>query len=71
MVALLGINSISVVEDRIMSGDKQAEFYLEAMCYQIAKDIGAMATVLKGKVFRGKHVFQGSPDALRVRCSTC
>ena len=50
MVALLGINSVSDVEDRIESGDKQAEFYLEAMCYQIAKDIGAMATVLKGEV---------------------
>ena len=50
MVALLGVNSIGDVEKRIDSGDKEAGFYLEAMCYQIAKDIGAMATVLKGKV---------------------
>ena len=50
MVALLGINSISDVEKRIDNGDREAEFYLEAMCYQIAKDIGAMATVLKGRV---------------------
>jgi len=50
MVALLGVNSISDVQKRIDSGDKEAEFYLEAMCYQIAKDIGAMATVLKGRV---------------------
>ena len=50
MVAFLGINKVGDVEDKIESGDKEAEFYLEAMCYQIAKDIGAMATVLKGKV---------------------
>ena len=50
MVAYLGINKIGDVEDQIEKGDEQARFYLEAMCYQIAKDIGAMATVLKGKV---------------------
>ena len=50
MVAFLGINKISDVEDRIDNGDKKAEFYLKAMCYQIAKEIGAMATVLKGQV---------------------
>ncbi len=50
MVAFLGVNEISEVENRIDSGDREAEFYLEAMCYQIAKDIGAMATVLEGKV---------------------
>ncbi|HEY32836.1 MAG TPA: butyrate kinase [Dehalococcoidia bacterium] len=50
MVAFLGINKVSEVENKIESGDKEAEFYLEAMCYQIAKDIGAMATVLQGKV---------------------
>lgn len=50
MVAYLGINKIGDVEDRIDNGDKEAEFYLEAMCYQIAKEIGAMATVLKGEV---------------------
>ena len=50
MVAYLDTNKISKVEDRIDKGDEKAKFYLEAMCYQIAKDIGAMATVLKGKV---------------------
>lgn len=49
MVAYLGTNRISDVEDRISRGDEKARFYLEAMCYQIAKDIGAMATVLKGR----------------------
>lgn len=50
MVAFLGINKIGDVEARIDSGDKEAEFYLKAMCYQIAKEIGAMATALKGQV---------------------
>jgi len=50
MVAYLGTNKVSEVDNRIDKGDEKAEFYLQAMCYQIAKDIGAMATVLKGKV---------------------
>ena len=50
MVAYLGTNSINEVENRIENGDEKAKFYLQAMCYQIAKDIGAMATVLKGNV---------------------
>jgi len=50
MVAYLGTNKMSEVDKRIDNGDEKARFYLEAMCYQIAKDIGAMATVLKGKV---------------------
>ena len=50
MVAYLGTNKIGEVEDKINKGDENAKFYLEAMCYQMAKDIGAMATVLKGKV---------------------
>jgi len=35
---------------KIEQGDKYAKLIFEAMCYQIAKEIGAMATVLKGKV---------------------
>jgi butyrate kinase len=50
MVAYLGTNKVSEVEDRINKGDEKAKFYLEAMCYQIAKDIAAMSAVLKGKV---------------------
>ena len=50
MVAYLGTNKVSEVEDRINKGDEKAKFYLEAMCYQIAKDIAAMSMVLKGKV---------------------
>jgi butyrate kinase len=50
MVAYLGTNKIGEIEERVEKGDEEAGFYLEAMCYQIAKEIAAMASVLKGKV---------------------
>ena len=34
----------------IHDGNKEAELILEAMIYQISKEIGAMSTVLKGEV---------------------
>ena len=36
----------------IDAGDKDADFYFDAMIYQIAKDIGGMATVMNGQVDR-------------------
>jgi butyrate kinase len=50
LVAHLGTNSALEVERRIAGGDDHARLIYEAMAYQIAKEIGAMATVLKGKV---------------------
>ncbi|MCC5894702.1 MAG: butyrate kinase [Alkalibacterium sp.] len=46
------VNEIDLrrVIERINQGDSEAELVLEAMTYQIAKAIGEMATVLKGKV---------------------
>jgi butyrate kinase len=38
------------VERRIEAGDGQAALIFDAMVYQTAKDIGAMATVLNGHV---------------------
>jgi butyrate kinase len=34
----------------MMNGDKQAQLIYEAMAYQVAKEIGAMSTVLKCEV---------------------
>ncbi len=48
LVAHLGTNSAVEVERRIEAGDEHARLIYEAMAYQIAKEIGAMATVLKG-----------------------
>jgi butyrate kinase len=50
LVAHLGTNSAIEVERRIEGGDEHARLIYEAMAYQIAKEIGAMATVLKGDV---------------------
>jgi butyrate kinase len=50
LVSYLGTNDVREVMKKIEEGDKYAELIFEGMCYQIAKEIGAMATVLKGKV---------------------
>ncbi|RLD57142.1 MAG: butyrate kinase [Bacteroidetes bacterium] len=50
MAAYLGTNSAYDVEKRASSGDKEAKQVLEAMAYQVAKEVGAMGAVLKGDV---------------------
>lgn len=50
LVSYLGTNSAKDVEERAAAGDEEARHVYESMAYQIAKEIGAMATVLKGKV---------------------
>lgn len=50
LVSYLGTNNAEEVEKRIAGRDAEAKEVFEAMAYQIAKEIGAMATVLKGKV---------------------
>jgi butyrate kinase len=46
----LGTKDLCEVERRIAARDAQAATVLDAMAYQIAKEIGAMATVLCGRV---------------------
>ncbi len=50
MVSYLGTNDMKQIIDRIEDGDAQAKEVFDAMCYQIAKEIGAMATAISGKV---------------------
>jgi butyrate kinase len=50
LVAYLGTADAREVQKRIAAGDEKARLIFEAMAYQIAKQIGAMATVHKGKV---------------------
>ncbi len=38
------------IDKKIEQGDKKFKFYRDAMCYQIAKEIGACAAILEGKV---------------------
>ncbi len=50
MISYMGTNDMREVIEKVRSGDEYAKLIFEAMCYQIAKEIGAMATVLKGNV---------------------
>jgi butyrate kinase len=50
LTAYLGTNDGRIVDKLIDEGDSKAELVLEAMSYQIAKEIGAYSTVLMGKV---------------------
>ena len=50
LVAYLGTNSAYDTEAAAFEGDEKASLVLQAMAYQVAKDIGAMGTVLKGDV---------------------
>jgi len=50
LVAYLNTNDVREVIKRIEQGDKKAKLILEAMAYQVAKEIGAAATVLKGQI---------------------
>jgi butyrate kinase len=50
LVGYLGTNDAADVERRIAAGDAAASEVYEAMAYQIAKEIGAMATVLGGSL---------------------
>lgn len=50
LFAYLGTRDLKEVERRIDSGDAQASAVYEAMIYQVAKETGAMAAVLEGRV---------------------
>lgn len=50
LVAYLGTNDGREVVKMIEEGNKKAELVYQAMAYQVAKEIGSCAAVLKGKV---------------------
>ena len=50
LVAYLGTNSAYDAEALAFEGDEKASLILQAMAYQVSKDIGAMGTVLRGVV---------------------
>lgn len=50
VVAYLGSNNLIDVMDWVHAGNKKAIDVIEAMIYQIAKEIGALATVVDGKL---------------------
>ncbi len=48
--AYLGLTDARKIQERIDQGDQEAKSVSEAMAYQIAKEIGGLATVFRGKV---------------------
>ncbi len=50
IVAYLNTNDVRLAIEKIKKGDQKAKLVLEAMAYQISKQIGEGATVLKGNV---------------------
>lgn len=52
LFAYLGTKDGRVAEQLMNEGDQDAKLVLEGLCYQVAKEIGAMATVLAGEVDR-------------------
>lgn len=49
LMAHLGTNDTLVLSQRAKDGDNEVKLVLEAMAYNVAKEIGAMLTVLNGK----------------------
>lgn len=49
LVGYTGLNDLREIEEKAKSDPKVEEVY-QALCYQVAKEIGAAATVLKGEV---------------------
>lgn len=50
LIGLLGTDNIVEIEDRIKSGDEYAALVLDALAYQVSKEIGACAAILEGRV---------------------
>lgn len=50
LVGYLNTNDVREVESKISTGDKEYKLIHEAMVYQVCKEIGSCATVLKGDV---------------------
>lgn len=50
LIAYLGTDNGGRVIEMIENGDEKAKLVFDAMLYQISKEVGACATVLKGKV---------------------
>lgn len=50
LYSYLGTKDLTEVEKRIAAGDEKAALVFDAMAYQMAKEIGAMASVLEGRI---------------------
>ncbi len=72
-VSHFGTSNSDTIHERIEKGDRYAELIWNTMCYQLCKSIGAMSTVLKGKVDAilltgGLVRFKDLVDHVKDRC---
>lgn len=52
LIAYTGTNNVRDIREKINQGNEKLKLILDSMIYQIAKEIGSMASVLKGKADR-------------------
>jgi len=50
MVDLLGTNNVKEISEKAEQGEEPYKLILDAMCYQIAKEIGSLATIKNGEI---------------------
>lgn len=50
LFSYLGTDDAEEVDRRIRSGDQRADIVFQGLAYQVSKEIGAMATVLEGRI---------------------
>lgn len=64
LVAYLGTKNINIIENRIKNGEKKAKLIIDALAYQLAKQIGSMyvvigepldAIILSGNIFQSEY----------------
>lgn len=72
-VSFFGTSNFRTVYDLVQAGDPQASLVCRSMVYQICKEIGAMAAVLKGKVdgillTGGLVIYDDLCEKIRERC---
>ncbi len=70
LISYLGTGDLREVEQHIDEGDEHAGLVFRAMVYQIAKEIGAMACVLRGKV-DAILLTGGMAHSLRLTAAIC
>lgn len=50
LMGYLGVMDVRLITEEIQNGNELFREVLDALCYQVSKDVGAYATVLKGRV---------------------
>lgn len=65
LMGYLGTDDLEIIEKRISAGDEEAALVMDAMLYQISKEIGSMAAAL-GSRFDGLILTGGLANSQRI-----